>query len=178
MSKNLLADWLKPYSDEEVAYRLGIKWWRQVASWRDGKHFPQRRLWPQLASILKRTSKQIEAAYADHRNGDARRLCGCGRARMNSKSDCCWICSDERRGADPLRRRQTRAYQVVIRALKSGRLTKATSCDRCGEKTPDLEGHHEDYSRPLEIMWLCTPCHCVMDPHHPGSRALKAVAGQ
>jgi ribosomal protein S27AE len=30
-------------------------------------------------------------------------------------------------------------------------------CIRCGEAKS--VAHHEDYDKPLEVMWLCQPCH-------------------
>ena len=52
-------------------------------------------------------------------------------------------------------RRQT-AHSAVARAIKNGVLTRMP-CERCG--AVKSEGHHEDYDKPLEVMWLCTPCH-------------------
>ena len=34
----------------------------------------------------------------------------------------------------------------------------ASNCLRCGS-TENLERHHEDYSKPLEVQTLCMPCH-------------------
>jgi hypothetical protein len=30
-------------------------------------------------------------------------------------------------------------------------------CEKCGSE--DSQMHHEDYSRPLEVTWLCRDCH-------------------
>jgi len=43
-------------------------------------------------------------------------------------------------------------------AVKTGKIKKPTHCEVCDEiKT--LQGHHPDYSKPLEVKWLCTRCH-------------------
>jgi hypothetical protein len=44
------------------------------------------------------------------------------------------------------------AHGLVEYALLCGRLTRKP-CEICGEARVD--GHHEDYSRPLEVRWLC-----------------------
>lgn len=50
------------------------------------------------------------------------------------------------------------AHSALEYALRAGRLTKPDACERCGEARR-IHGHHEDYSKPLEVMWLCAPCH-------------------
>lgn len=47
-------------------------------------------------------------------------------------------------------------------AVKRGELHKPTKCSICNlERT--LQGHHEDYTKPLEVKWLCTGCHADAD---------------
>lgn len=52
--------------------------------------------------------------------------------------------------------RRSRAHNAVTRAIKKGDLIRQP-CIRCGEKKS--LAHHEDYDKPLEVMWLCQPCH-------------------
>jgi len=52
-----------------------------------------------------------------------------------------------------------KATSKVAYALYTGKLIRPTNCEKCNEIKP-LEGHHEDYSKPLEVMWLCKKCHC------------------
>lgn len=48
-------------------------------------------------------------------------------------------------------------------AVKSGKISKPSNCSDCGNLTPSkyLHGHHEDYSRPLDVIWLCRKCHAA-----------------
>lgn len=58
-----------------------------------------------------------------------------------------------------------RAHSTVKRALKSGVLTRE-SCEECGD--PNVHAHHDDYSKPLEVRWLC--------PRHHGEQHRKVAA--
>ena len=51
------------------------------------------------------------------------------------------------------------AHVLVGNAVRDGRLEKPDTCQICGAKPGRIEGHHEDYSKPLEVMWLCRSCH-------------------
>ena len=62
------------------------------------------------------------------------------------------------------------ARNILNRAVRSGRIKKPHFCERCEEETQDLEAHHDDYGKPLDVEWLCIPCHNVVHPHIPYSR--------
>lgn len=49
-----------------------------------------------------------------------------------------------------------RARTAVNNAVRDGRLLKM-DCAFCGASK--TVAHHHDYSRPLDVTWLCTPCH-------------------
>jgi hypothetical protein len=48
------------------------------------------------------------------------------------------------------------AHRALANAMKDGKVTKLP-CFICGDK--NVEGHHPDYSRPLDVVWLCNKHH-------------------
>ena len=61
----------------------------------------------------------------------------------------------KRRGypVDPVKRH---ARSVAHRAIWRGTLQRQ-SCETCGAEK--AQAHHDDYTRPLDVRWLCGPCH-------------------
>ena len=49
------------------------------------------------------------------------------------------------------------AHNAVNNAVRDGKLIKAP-CMICGREN-NVHGHHDNYSRPLEVVWLCPPHH-------------------
>jgi len=54
-------------------------------------------------------------------------------------------------------RDRSRARDNYRYALKTGKLVRGC-CAVCGT-TEKVEGHHTDYNKPLEVIWLCRPHH-------------------
>jgi hypothetical protein len=50
------------------------------------------------------------------------------------------------------------ARGVVLAALRAGMLKKQP-CRKC--RAPKAQAHHPDYTKPLDVDWLCRPCHGV-----------------
>jgi hypothetical protein len=64
------------------------------------------------------------------------------------------------------------AHQAVARAIASGRLVRPAFCGECGKPPrahwrPWIYAHHDDYSKPLDVRWLCSSCHKL---HHVSLR--------
>lgn len=55
------------------------------------------------------------------------------------------------------------AQSAVARAVREGALVRPDACERCGGSETRIEGHHPDYHRPLDVRWLCIPCHAQAD---------------
>jgi ribosomal protein S27AE len=53
---------------------------------------------------------------------------------------------------------KARAYMTVYNAIKQGIIVKKDNCEKCGSDYK-VSAHHEDYEKPLEIIWLCDTCH-------------------
>lgn len=56
------------------------------------------------------------------------------------------------------------AHLAIARALRAGTVVKQP-CSICGNITS--ESHHEDYSKPLEVIWFCRKHHAE---HHAAKR--------
>lgn len=53
---------------------------------------------------------------------------------------------------------ERRAAHVAVGNAISAGLLKAKPCERCYYAV-GVHAHHEDYSKPLEVIWLCKKCH-------------------
>ena len=51
------------------------------------------------------------------------------------------------------------ARLIAQRACRDGKLQRPDSCEQCHQSGVPIEAHHEDYSRPLCVIWLCRACH-------------------
>lgn len=57
------------------------------------------------------------------------------------------------------------AQNVLEVAIRRGVVKRLARCQTCGEAKTFKDGrtaiqaHHPDYNRPLDVMWLCQPCH-------------------
>ena len=57
-----------------------------------------------------------------------------------------------------------RVHSAVHRAVTSGLIQRPQTCSVCGRQYPPagramIKAHHDDYSKPLDIQWMCPRCH-------------------
>lgn len=83
-----------------------------------------------------------------------------------------WLAKERARGRDKYARYKykpigkRRAHNLVNSAVRFGRLAKPDWCRLCWTQGGKIEGHHEDYSKPLEVVWLCRSCHGLTKRKH------------
>jgi hypothetical protein len=54
------------------------------------------------------------------------------------------------------------AHCRVNSAVRRGDMQRPSACEWCG-RSGKVEGHHHDYTKPLDVIWLCKPCHYRAD---------------
>lgn len=59
------------------------------------------------------------------------------------------------RKRDPIK---SAAWVLLNNAVKTGKIERPSKCEECGVDSL-VHGHHDDYSKPLSVKWLCIKCH-------------------
>jgi ribosomal protein S14 len=95
------------------------------------------------------SSRELEIQKAVHRAVvETRRCQKCGK-KTGTWSYLCQRCLDRQNQID-------KARYIWQKALINGAVLKQP-CVICGN--PDTHGHHPDYGKPLEVIWLCSQHH-------------------
>lgn len=67
---------------------------------------------------------------------------------------------------------KNRAYYLCSKAIKNGELVRKP-CVVCGNEISEI--HHEDYSKPLDVIWLCDKHHALLTVYRRNKRAEFAI---
>lgn len=71
---------------------------------------------------------------------------------------------------------QRAAHAAVRKAIVSGALVRPDACSVC-LRSRRIDAHHPDYSKPLEVIWVCRSCHAKTWTVKAKSEARDASAG-
>jgi len=52
-----------------------------------------------------------------------------------------------------------KARDIINNAIRDGKLARPKVCSICGALGVSIYAHHSDYSKPLEVVWVCKSCH-------------------
>lgn len=103
--------------------------------------------------LLYRKNRRVRKRYEKERETRADRKAQKARAQARHRRN------------NPLK---YKARTAVGNALRDGRLTRRP-CAGCGT-SKRVQAHHHDYSKPLDVIWLCFRC------HREGEHGQEAVA--
>lgn len=70
---------------------------------------------------------------------------------------------------EPKKKANCRSYANTYE--KRGCIVKKYACELCGGPNP--EKHHEDYDKPLEVLWVCRKCH--LEIHNSKQKAASTT---
>ncbi len=121
-------------------------------------YYPRLRSWNGIGGQCKRC--HIEGSIRTRDKENARRLTRESGTRARKRNPERfrekWRLASRKRP----RTRKTEARSKLNAAVKRGDVLRPDRCTGCGE-AKKLHAHHSDYSRPLFVEWLCSPCHAV-----------------
>lgn len=80
---------------------------------------------------------------------------------------------DRNRGFRVYDETKKKARLAVTHAIEKGRL-KRKPCEKCGD--PKAHAHHFDYTKPLEVVWLCSVHHGEVHRQYPSTVTAKRAA--
>lgn len=55
-----------------------------------------------------------------------------------------------------------KARRKLYEQIKLGKVIRPNICSVC-LLSKKIEGHHTDYSKPLDVIWCCRSCHAILD---------------
>lgn len=68
------------------------------------------------------------------------------------------------------------ARKALNHAVAAGKVV-SQACEQCS--APKAQGHHEDYSKPLVVRWLCAKCHSILhNQKHALTKACEVCGKQ
>jgi hypothetical protein len=68
----------------------------------------------------------------------------------------------------------SKVHALAAQAEKDGIIVRPDKCETCKEDKTLLR-HHRDYSKPLEVNWVCVKCHVK---EHKANKELKDPCGE
>ena len=51
------------------------------------------------------------------------------------------------------------AHVITGNAIRDKKLKRPSKCSVCNSKKTKIEAHHDDYTKPFDVRWLCNSCH-------------------
>ncbi len=72
-----------------------------------------------------------------------------------------------------------RVHDRTMYAVETGKLVRPDFCSKCSKQCKP-QAHHEDYTKPYDVIWLCSQCHFYLhhqSKHHAERTSEKTPKG-
>lgn len=60
---------------------------------------------------------------------------------------------------------KSKAHNIAKRAVGAGKIERIETCEHC-LSSPATDMHHFDYSRPIDVVFVCKSCHGILHRKH------------
>lgn len=166
---------LEQFSKRSGHHNHGLQYWCKTCFSVHDKHYhqsPRGREARRTARARYQRStvgKATRARYA--RTPRAREVHRAANARYNASSDGRVARARYDRHRHYRFPERIKAIEVVNNAVRDGRLVRE-ACEVCGAQP--AEAHHDDYSKPLHVRWLCPLCHKGLHRQPSGSLCARS----
>lgn len=106
-----------------------------------------------------RTEEEIEKRkHRDRNRSNHKERIQKNRDRLLSNPEAMKKCNEKKNEWSHRNKHKRNAHLKVSRAVMNGTIKRENNCSNCSSDIK-VEAHHEDYSKPLEVIWLCSKCH-------------------
>lgn len=68
---------------------------------------------------------------------------------------------------------EAKARHLANVAVRLGFLIRPEACPKCNRTDLKIHAHHEDHSKPLEVIWMCSDCHGKVHRKYETTGSLK-----
>lgn len=108
-----------------------------------------------ICTLCKRLLPAVN--FGDRKVGGRRSRCfDCERVYKRAMIATGHFKDNRKKKPSPSTKVKNHARHLLQAAVRRGGIIRK-DCEHCGAKKTD--GHHSDYSKPLDVIWVCRPCH-------------------
>ena len=116
-----------------------------------------------VAVYKRKNKKEISIKEAKKRLSDTERFEKNRKKHLEWSKDNRKVLNEYQRKWYQKNKEKRKAHVCLYRAVQSEKVIRPNECSKCNKKCiPD--GHHEDYTKPFEVEWLCRACHSRKSP--------------
>lgn len=115
-------------------------------------------------SKKEKDGKQYKCRMCQHEYRKAYRQTEVGKVNFKAEQDRYYKSGGRKQRVKKWASRKALCSKVYL-AVKRGEIVRGLTCEECSSSN-HIDAHHDDYSKPLDVRWLCRKCHNKWHKHN------------